>query len=257
MNYAELYAIRAQQAVDTGIVRFNAIVEQLLADGVPVERINEMLLADLDDGGPIFGKLFRDLRAAGETAISTAEAQGSTAAELLSLDKEIADFAKRARLGGRSLDNAAIEGDPEALEAIEDLGDNQRLRWVAALRNTCAVCLSLHGKELSRREWRDLGYRPRTVHPHCECDWVPVEIAAHYQDIVAPLKRQIKPGQPKGARRTIRAISQQDVDDAIAAREKALQTKEGRKILRELGRVGGGKEGAARMAERLLDDANE
>lgn len=238
MNYARLYASRAQRLVEVGSVNLESFVRELIDDGVPLERINQLLIEDLETNGRIFGQFFRDLGAAGETAISVAEAQGSTVAEAIALDDRIAAFSREARQGGRTVDAALADGDPDALEAVENAADEQRLRWIATLRRTCPICLSLHGKDLTRREWREFGYRPRMVHPHCECDWEPTEIAASYSSLTAPLRREIEAGQSRGGRRTKRAVTQQDVDGAIAAREKALQTPEGRRILRQLGQSG-------------------
>lgn len=237
MNYSHLYAIRAQEAVDTGSVRFEALVDQLLADGVPAERINEMLTEDLETGGPIFGKFFRDLGMAGDMTISTAEQQGSSAAEAASLDDDIRAFIEESERDGRSAAELLREGDPEALEQVEILADDQELTWIATMRNTCSQCLPLHGKSLPRREWRERGLRPRGMHPNCECDFVPTELAADRSDLLAPLKRAIVPGQVKGGRRTQRAVTQADVDAALAARDAAEKTPEGRKILRLLGRA--------------------
>ncbi len=230
MNYADLYAIRAQKAVDIGTVDFNALVEELLADGVPADVINEMLIDDLENNGKIFGKFFRDLGAAGDTAISHADAQGSTAAEAVDLDDEIARFVEESELGDRARD-----GDPHALEQIEDLADDQEMTWIATMRKTCAKCLPLHGKSMSRQEWRERGLRPRGVHPNCECDWVPTQLAASHSNLMAPLRRSIVPGQVKGGRRTQRAVTQQDIDASLKARDEAEKTPEGRKTLRLLG----------------------
>ena len=234
-TYAELYAIRAQRAVDSGVIDFNALVDQLVADGVPTERINQMLVDDLENNGPIFGKFFRALEQSGDMAISHAEHQGSTAAEAISLDDEIAAFVRETERDGRSMAQLAQEGDAEALDTIEGLDDDREFTWICTMRKTCSQCLPLHGRTMSRREWRELGYRPRGMHPNCECDWVPAELAADRKDLVAPLRRNIEPGQVKGGRRTVRAVTQNDVEAALAARDEAIKTPEGRRILRSLG----------------------
>lgn len=252
MDYSELYAIRAQKAVDTGVVDFNALVEELIGDGVSAERINSMLIDDLENNGPIFGKFFRSLGYAGGASIKVAEVQGATAAELMSLDDDIAAFAEEARLGARVRD-----GDPDALQAIEDAAERKRLTWVAALRATCPTCLPLHGKSMTLAEWKELGYRPGAVHPNCECAWMSSELAADYQDLMEPLRREIKPGQKRGGRRTQRAVTQPDVDAAMRERDKALDTKDGRAVMRALGQVGGGQNALARMRQRITDDGRQ
>ncbi len=237
MNYAELYSIRAQEAVDTGFVRFDAFVSQLIADGVPAERINAMLVDDLENGGQIFGKFFRDLNIAGDMTISGAEQQASSASEAVNLDEDIRRFVEEADRGGRPLAELLRDGDPGALEQVEFLADDQELTWIATMRNTCPQCLPLHGKSLSRREWRERGLRPRGVHPNCECDFVPTELAASQESLTAPLRRQVVPGQARGGRRTQRAVTQSDIDAALAARDAAEQTPAGRRVLRLLGQV--------------------
>lgn len=237
MNYAELYAIRAQEAVDTGFVRFDAFVSQLMADGVPAERINAMLIDDLENGGQIFGKFFRDLNIAGDMTISGAEQQASSAAEAANLDDDIRQFIEESERGGKTIAGLLREGDPGTLEDVEFLADDQELTWIATMRNTCSQCLPLHGKSMSRREWRELGLRPRGVHPNCECDFVPTELAADQESLMAPLRRQIVPGQEKGGRRTQRAVTQSDINSALAARDAAEQTPAGRRVLRLLGKM--------------------
>lgn len=238
MRYDKLYSIRAQKAVESGLVDVEAFVNELVADGVPLTRINTMLLDDLEGNGPLFGKFFRSIGGAGETTLSVAESQGSGVAEALSLDDELAAFAREANVDGRSVAQMAQSGDPEALELIEDQAEYQELTWICTLRKTCETCLPLHGKSLSRQEWRDRGLRPRSLHPNCECDWVPTELAKDREDLINPLMRNIAAGQEKGGRRTVRSLAQVDIERSQAAAEKAAQSKEGRRILRLLGQSG-------------------
>jgi len=238
MRYSQLYAIKAQKAVETGLIDINALIEEMLDEGVPEMRINAMLVDDLETEGPIFGKFFRSLGLAGESSISIAESQAANIGEALTVDEEIARFAEETRIATMTLEELAAEGDPEAMHEIENLTDQEELTWVCTLRNTCEQCLPLHGKTLKRSEWRELGFRPRSMHPRCECDWVAAVVAEGREDLVAPLTRQIAPGQEKGGRKTIRAITGDDVARAMDAAKKASESPTGRKILRLLGQAG-------------------
>lgn len=237
MRYPRKYSIRAQKAVETGLVDFEALVEELTDDGVPVERINELLVEDLEEGGPLFGKFFRSIEMAGDMSIGVAESQASNVAEILDLDAEIAKLAQDTRIDGRSVAELAREGDPQALELVEDTAEQQELTWICTLRRTCELCLPLHGVTLSREEWRDKGLRPRSIHPRCECDWVPAELARDRDDLIDPLVRN-KVGEEKGGLRTIRGVSSRDIERSQEAVAKAMKTKQGRKMIKLLGQSG-------------------
>jgi hypothetical protein len=238
MRYSELYAIKAQRAVETGLVDVEAFIQELLLDGVPDEQINALLVADLEEGGPLFGKYFRSLGLAGESVLSVAESQGSLAAEIMEIDKELEAFMKESQVGDSTLEELAASGDPEALEVLDAVSDHKMLTWICKLRRTCEQCLPLHGKTLSRKEWRDRGLFPGTVHTNCMCVWELSELSANRSDLVAPLRREIKAGQKKGGKLSVRAITSNDVERAQAEVQKALNSKQGRKMLQRLGQSG-------------------
>lgn len=236
MNYAELYATRAQRAVDTGVVDLKAFIDEMMGAGAPVERIHELLNQDLNSGGPIFGKFFRSLELAGESVLSIAEAQGSAVVESLTIGGDGLEELKQLAGADRAqLEELARNGDPDAMEIIERSADDMEMTWICTLRKTCELCLPLHGKSLSKREWRERGLIPRAIHINCECDWMPTMWARDREDLNAPLVRNIEAGQEKGGKRTIRGVTSSDVDRAVEAVNKAKQSEEGMRVLKLLG----------------------
>lgn len=231
MRYNRLFALKAQKAIETGLLDVESFVSELIEEGVPPEEIERLLLDDLDMDGPIFGKLFRSLGMAGDMAISSAELQGSAAGEALTLDEELRLWATAAETGQRPIMELLDEGDPDALQAIENVTELEAVTWVCTLRNTCAKCLPLHGKTLTKREWRMRGLVPRTIHYGCQCDWVTASVAANRIELVDPLIRTKVPG----SKRTVRTIATADIDRARAEAARISQTEEGRKTLARLG----------------------
>jgi len=260
MRYDRLYAIRAQRAVDTGLVDLEAFIDELRSMGMNDERIDQMILDDLLEGGPIFGKFFRSLGMAASDTTTVAHRTASSVGMSVGLAEQGAmkvlpgesvpiGAAQRMgkadrltgplKIGDTDIVELAKQGDPDALEYLEDITDYEALTWVCALKKTCARCLPLHGKTMTRKDWRQSGYGPGAMHPRCMCVFEPSAVSQSRQQHIAPLVRQGSPGAPKGSKRTIRSLTQQDVDKAVAAADAARATPQGRQILDRLGRVNG------------------
>jgi hypothetical protein len=211
VKYSSLYASRAQRAVEIALIEVRGVVSELASDGVPLERINELLVDDLETSGMLFGRFFRTLTAAGEMAIAVAASQASSVAEAGALCTE----------------------DPRELEQLEnDLAD-ELVTWVAVVtrgveRRDADRCLVLHGARLPRAQWRSAGYRPGLMHARCGCQWVSGECG-----MIEPLTRNVAPGQQKGGRLTVRGI-EGDIGTQ-AALERAVTSPQGSTVRRALG----------------------
>jgi hypothetical protein len=265
-----VYRILARRAVQQGGIDVESFVEQAVAGGMSPDRVMELLLEDLENNGPLFGRFFRSLTGAAENTVMAAVRQGETAAFALSeaeADIEATrlqrlargeDPAQQALLARAEVDDAVRNADPVALQEIEDVAtDRLELTWIAELRNTCHLCLPLHGTTRTIQEWNELGYHPDTIHSRegwttpCHCKRIPVRTAADEfadgsqrklrSELVSPLKRNKveSPTGLKGNKRTARGISQIDVEKSIQARDKALESLQGRRTMRLLGQSGG------------------
>lgn len=200
MRYSSLYALRSQRAIDVALADVSTLIAELAADGVPPERVNEILVDDLETNGPIFGRFFRSIVSAGEVAVSLAEFQ--------------------AALTG---DDAG--GDPVQLEAGERSHDPDSATWVCVSHREMDRCMALHGVTKTRGEWTVLGLRPRLMHSRCVCELVPPEQSEEFK---SPLLRNTAAGQGKGCRLT----SREDNDErAESMRQRALASAAGRAVL--------------------------
>jgi hypothetical protein len=243
-RYDSIYRILARRAVREGGIDVESFVDQALEGGMDPERIQEQLLFDVENDGPIFGKFFRTLKGAAEGAVMAAERQGF-AVGLINEDRADEEIARLRRLA--NMDDVLDGADPEELAAVEEAGaDRLELTWVAELRNTCHLCLPLHGKSLTRDEWDKLGKNPSTIHSNegwvtpCHCQLVPTRVASDREELRTPLVRnKLKsPKGLKGSKRTARGVTQQDLDRSLAARDKAMESEGGRRTLRLLGKSG-------------------
>lgn len=242
-RYDRMYAILARRAVKEGGIDVESFVDQALEVGISPERIQEMLLEDLANDGPLFGRFFRTLTGAAETAVLTAERQGFDVGVLAEdvADKRIAELRRIV-----NMDDALTEADPEKLAEIEQAGASMvEYTWIALMQNTCHLCLPLHGHSRTKEEWQELGVLPDTIHVNagfvskCRCTLVPRNVAEGRADLQAPLLRNklVSDTGLKGSKRTARGVAQQDLDRAIAARDKALESEQGRRTLRLLGKT--------------------
>lgn len=236
-RYDMTYDRLASRAVENGVRDLVSLVQGLADEGVPLESIEEALLDDLENAGPVFGKFMRDISGAAASSVRDAFKQGAGLGAISGID----ELNRALRAAGRedSLQRAVETGDPEAAQVLgDDFLEHVEHRWVAMLVNTCPVCLPLHGQERTLAEWRRMRLIPGdSIHPNCRCRLIPSSTVGARDELLAPLRRA-RAGEA-GSKRTARLVSQADIDKALAARDRALQTPEGRRILRRLGNVGG------------------
>lgn len=245
MRYDEVFAALVERALGEAVIDLRTFVRQAQAAGISEKRLLEMIDEDIETDGRVFGKFFRGLTGAATASAAAAQRQG----ELIGAIDGDAELQRLTRLAGiegsviEALDNA----DPAAADAIErEVLDQQDYTWICALRNTCHLCLPLHGKTQRLAEWKSAGLSPDTIHPEewgssCYCRLVLAAHAASRKELVAPLRRVKVEGQGSGAkaaRRTKRAMTAADIEAAIKARDAATQSIEGRRVLRLLGESG-------------------
>ena len=242
-RYDRTYAILAQRAVKQGVLNLETLILSGIDAGMSQEAIQEALQNDLENDGPVFGAFVRSITDASTSAVTVAASQGETLG-VVSGDEELQRLIKTRGLR-LSIDEAIESGDPEAAAEIEDAvaDDIQEMR-VATLINTCHLCLPLHGKIMSRADWVSLGMMPADMHPEswgtkCMCRNVRVHYAAgalSTKKAIAPLRRM---KAEKGSKRTIRAGTQVNAEKSIEAMNQAMESLEGRRILRRLGGLKG------------------
>lgn len=234
-RYDQVYDRLAERAVENGIRDMLSFIRGLEEERVPTATIERLLIEDLETSGPVFGKFLRDIGVAASSSVRAAFDQGTS----LGVIDGSAELLRALSAAGRveSLQKAVEDGDPEAAEVLgEEFLDHIEHRWVAVLVNTCPICLPLHGREMTLDQWRERGLVPGdTMHPNCRCTLVPSHTVPSRDDLLSPLRRA-KVDEP-GSRKTARRVSQADLDRAIEARDQALKTEAGRKVLARLGRV--------------------
>ncbi len=238
-RYDKVWSNMVERLIAQVTIDIDAFVQRAIDSGMSARALERAMLDDFDNGGPIFGKFVRGLAgAAGETVVAAAR-QGELMGRIDG-DRELSAIAKRNGVS-RAVFDALNSADPEEAENAEiELADNIPEMWVAMLVNTCAQCLPLHGVIKTRQEWRELGLQPGLLHNNCKCRLVPEPVARDRSSITAPLRRekiQVAKGDPEGLRRTKRLLTNVDIDVSQAARDKALQSPEGRAMLRRLGSV--------------------
>lgn len=248
-RYDKTYARLAERSVRQGAINIDTFIENMLSQGVGFPRISQMMMQDIESDGPLFGSFVRSLTGAAHGSVLAAERQGDALGVVRSRGQ-----ASMNRLLGLSkqglkidspdsLNKVAQDADPEVLEHVEaQSAPLLKYTWVASSGNVCHLCLPLHGTTMLMSEWNAQGMTPATIHPtewtaRCKCQLIPEEEAGNRSDLVAPLvrKRVEGPSGIKGSKRTQRAISQKDIEKSLAARDKAIQTKEGRRTLRLMG----------------------
>ena len=245
MSYATTFQTLANRSLALAEVDLETFIENSINSGMSPAALQQELLHDLTTEGPLFGKFVRNITGASQASTLQAHRQGTRAGEMVgSPDKELRDL-----LEFEKLDIEAIldSGDPSELERLDAISAPLvSLMWVAELVNTCHLCLPLHGVVLTGDKWRDRGLNPDTIHGNagfnspCYCHLVDVENIDR-DEKMAPLKRtpQKSPTGLKLGRRTVRSVTQQDVDKSQAARDKAMNSIEGRRTLRRAGMVKG------------------
>jgi hypothetical protein len=242
-NYAKVYLDLASRAISQTAIDLETFIKRAKDAGMSQEAIERSLMQDLEEGGPLFGKFLRSLTGSAQSSVSVASRQGQTVGNLMD-DPEYARYMTLAQA-----EDATEWADPDLLEEVTTKTAAYDVRtWIATMKNTCHRCLPLHGRTLTMEEWTANGWLPELMHEgwdsDCQCQLVPddlADLAGTRKQIVAPLVRnKIKTETGlKPSKRTVRGITQADIDKAIAARDKALDTIEGRRTLRLLGQIYG------------------
>lgn len=233
-RYDRTFAALANRAIAQGVTDMETFLTQMADTGVSPDRVEQLLLDDLEGDGPIFGKFMRSMIGAAEQGTLAAARSGEIAGTVDATSE------LRRLTSITDLDDAIEQADPEALEAIEEDVGRTEWTWICALKNTCHRCLPLHGVTRTMDEWKALGLLPETIHSGwnsaCHCTLVPADEFKR-GDVVAPLTRKkIKsPTGQKPNRKTARAVAQKDLDKSLSARNKAMESPEGRRTLRLLG----------------------
>jgi hypothetical protein len=251
-HYGRTYDRLARQAVSRTTTRLETFVESLRDAGLPDDQILDRIISDLTTDGPIFGGFFGELGSAGESSIIAAQGQGQSVGHVSSQAnlKELLT-----KVGITDVDQfvsaATSSADPDTAFDIEQVTKSNRfLVWVAVLQNTCHACLPLHGVRKSAEEWDLLGLNPSTIHADNDiinrstgganpCYCLLVE-DTDQTTVLKPLQRVRKEdGISKG---TVRSVGSKNIGVAQKARDKALESKIGRRTLRLLGQVNKGEE---------------
>lgn len=250
MRHDRVWSNLVGRAISQGGLDVETFVRQAIDSGMTEEHIQERLLNDLDTGGPIFGKFFRHLTSAAEGTAMSAHRTGGYMGDIAT-DPDMAELLDLA-----DMDDVIEIADPEVMDDIQQgIADRLEYMWVAELRQTCHLCLPLHGTQMTMDEWWSRGLLPEFIHPaewgsKCYCRLVPVRQVADRKDVMAPLVRQRLQTETglKGWAKTRRGVTQVDLDKATAKRNEALQSKEGRRTMRLLGQAN--PEGGQGFAER-------
>ena len=240
-RYDKLYEALAKRAVKQGVTDFETFLERADAAGLPRDVLEERLVADVEEGGPIFGKFIRSLSGAAATSVLASERQGADVARARAEDL----------ISMSEMDDILDDADAEEMDDIGDrLEDSALWIWIAELVRTCERCLPLHGKIMTAQEWNESGYDPETMHEGwdepCHCEWQPMDELSpdDLKELKAPLIRErVKTDTGlMGSKRTQRLVAQADLDKATAAVTKATESLEGRRTLRLMGQVNQGEE---------------
>lgn len=237
-SYAAVWGLLAERATSQGVVDVETFMRMAVLSGMDEQAVMDALEEDLENDGPIFGKFLRGLAGAAQSSVMTALRQGE-AMGTIDGNSELRRLVGLAGTEG-SLLEAMETANPEMAQALEDeFLDDIPHTSIAELINTCHVCLPLHGVTLTLGEWKARGLLPENRHQgwtsDCHCRLVPVGQAAGRRDLLAPLYR-VK--LPKPSKKTRRAVAQADIEASMRARDKAMESIEGRRLMRLLGRSG-------------------
>jgi hypothetical protein len=237
MRHDRVWGNLVGRAIKQGGLDVETFVRHAIDSGMSEQAIQDRLLSDLETGGPIFGKFFRHLGAAAEQTSTSAHRTGGFLGDIAT-DPQLSEMLDLA-----DMDDVIEIADPEVMDSIQQgIADRDERMWVAELRNTCHLCLPLHGTIMTMAEWQESGLHPDTIHPaewgsKCHCHLVPVRQVGDRTDVMAPLVRNRMRSATglKGRSRTYRGVTQADHDRAMRERDKAMVTLEGRRTLRLLG----------------------
>ena len=244
-RYDEVWSTLVRRAVDQGAIDVRTLMERAYQMGMTEATVIEQLEADLSNEGSIFGKFLRSMTGAAESSVVAATRQGEMVGQL-------AEDAELRRLTGLAdvddvIEEALSGADPEAAAELERaVADVYEETWICTLVNTCHRCLPLHGVTLLHEEWLQRGLLPEVMHDgwtsSCHCRLVFARLVRGREDLAAPLVRvKRKPlTSARGLRaekKTMRSVMQADIDRAMAARDEAMKSIEGRRTLRIAGQL--------------------
>ena len=155
--------ISLASAVRRAAASLDEIVDKLKVSGMSDAAIEKTLVADLQEGGRIFGEFRRAVKATTEGTIGR-----------ISTDAYLAEF-----------------------------GSEIAYTWIAALVNTCEDCLPRHGEVRKLPEWETEGLPRTgwsVCKENCQCLLIPEEIAKTRNELRTPLDRKTAMEERKAAR---------------------------------------------------------
>lgn len=242
-RYDLAYERLAQRAIKQGAVDVETLMQMAKDNGMTQARLEELLLQDLEEGGPIFGKFVRSMTSAANTAVQTAARQGQALADIANSisDKEIAEF-----MSVGDIDNLAYDAAPDAIDQAIGAEENDLLlTWKATLVNTCNLCLPLHGKTMYKSQWEAQSLSPEVIHlqegweSDCQCNLVRAAEFSRSKEVDPLIRKKYPKEAGKVNKRTMRSVLQEDLGKSYQAISKAADTPEGRRTLRLLGQSNG------------------
>lgn len=247
-RYDLMWQTLVDRAIAQSVTDLDTFLNMAYNAGFSAEVIERKLLDDLQNEGPIFGKFLRSLTGASESAISAAFNSGVMAGDLVS-NNEMLRLIEAGGYSAEEMGLAIENADAEAMDAmIAEAEKNDYRTWIATLERTCDRCLPLHGHTETMEYWKSKGYLPELMHDgwksDCKCRLVPSQQfdseAKRRVDYVKPLVRTKLTTTTglKTSKKTQRTVMQADLERALAARDKALQSEIGRRTLRQMGQMG-------------------
>lgn len=245
MRYDKVFTNRVERALLAARGDLEAFFRDAIDLGMDPSMVEQVLLDDLASDGPIFGKFLNNITGAATSSTAEAIRQGDFIGQLHGSRKLAGTDVSV--LSDSDIRKLALSGDAELAEQYKDaVSEHVEFMWVSDFAvNTCDRCLPLHGSVDTMRGWESRGLHPSTIHSgwnsRCHCQLVRSDKAT--DELSAPLARsklESKTGL-KGNRRTARSVTQQDIDKARAAVEKAKESLTGRRTLRLLGQANAGK----------------
>lgn len=243
-SYSAIWARLAERALAQATINIQSFMQMAVDAGMTEEALMERLEDDLDNDGPLFGSFMRSITGAAVKSVGEATRQG----ELIGALRHDPYFDRVLEMVENDMPGSVVEAidsaDPDLAASIEAaVEEDLDFVSVANFKNTCHECLPLHGQRLTMREWKARGLWPTQRHDgwksDCQCRMLPPHISGGGDSLRAPLRRvpmQSATGK-KGLKKTVRAVTQRDIEKAIEARNEAMQSERGRRTLRLLGQA--------------------
>jgi hypothetical protein len=79
-----------------------------------------------------------------------------------------------------------IDSARYSLKSFDPDEENELLVWIAEYRDSCAECISRHGKIKTWREWKQLGLPGDDFCPECHCSLI---VAVDYKKCYVPIEK--------------------------------------------------------------------